>query len=391
MRYVSAQYVFTNTGPPLKRGLIVADSDGTVISVEDTHGELPEKGSLEFYNGIIIPGFVNCHCHLELSHMKGLIAKGTGLPGFLEGIRTLREADPGEIVTASVAADSRMWDEGVVLCGDICNTGSTFLLKKRSRIKYINLLEVFGIDADKADKRMDEVLELSRNADLNELTWWLVPHTLYSMSRPLLDLLKKETGSNRVTSVHFMESAAEEEFLRTGKGPILESYQESGLAAGRLQVVPDPVSGIIDWITPSGNLILVHNTLVDRETVKSVMRRGNTFFCLCPNSNLYIENRLPPIKMLTEEKCDITIGTDSLASNTSLSILDELRTIQQFFPSVKLEELILWATMNGARALGDSGRFGSISPGTRPGLLLLEDIDILNMKLLPETGVRFLC
>ncbi|MDP4222418.1 MAG: amidohydrolase family protein [Bacteroidota bacterium] len=391
MRYLSAQYVFTNAGPPLKRALVIADDDGTIRSVEDTNGNLPEKGSLEFFNGIIIPGFVNCHCHLELSHMKGMIAKGSGLPGFLKEIRLLRESDEASVVSAAETADAFMWNEGVVLCADICNNHSTFSLKKKSRIKYVNLLEVFGIDPDKALKRMDEVLELSQMADLQGLTYWMVPHTLYSMSLPLLSLLKMRTSSNRVTSIHFMESVAEEEFLRYKRGPILESYKETGLATGLLQTVPDPVSGIIEWITPSGNLILVHNTFADRITVNSVRKRENAFFCLCPNSNLFIENKLPPLEVLVEEKCDIVIGTDSLASNSGLSILNELRTIQQFFPSIKLEELIKWATLNGARALGESTGFGSISPGTKPGLLLIEDIDLQNMKLLPESRVRFLC
>ena len=70
MKRFSAQYIITNSGPPLKRAIITTEDDGTVINIEDTHGELQEKHSVEFYNGIIIPGFVNCHCHLELSHMK---------------------------------------------------------------------------------------------------------------------------------------------------------------------------------------------------------------------------------------------------------------------------------------------------------------------------------
>jgi aminodeoxyfutalosine deaminase len=391
VRYLSAQFVFTNAGPPLKRALVIADDDGTVRSVEDTNGNLPEKGSLEFYNGIIIPGFVNCHCHLELSHMKGMIAKGSGLPGFIKQIRSCRGAAADFVVSAAAAADDDLWNEGVVLCADICNTDLTFGLKKKSRIKYINLLEVFGIDPDKAQKRMEEVLVISRSADSLGLIYWLVPHSLYSMSRSLLGLLKIKTQSNEVTSIHFMESPEEDEFLRSNRGPILESYKESGLATGNIQTVHDPVTGIIEGVTSSGNLILVHNTFADRNTISSVKHRGNTFFCICPNSNLYIENKLPPLDLLVEEKCEIVVGTDSLASNSGLSILDELRTVQQFFPSMKLNELIKWVTLNGARALGETGRFGSISPGTRPGLLLLEDIDLLNMKLLPESRVRFLC
>jgi aminodeoxyfutalosine deaminase len=71
MKRFTAQYVITNSGPPLKRAVLTTEDDGTITGIEDTDGNLKEKHSTEFHNGVIIPGFVNCHCHLELSHMKG--------------------------------------------------------------------------------------------------------------------------------------------------------------------------------------------------------------------------------------------------------------------------------------------------------------------------------
>ena len=89
--------------------------------------------------------------------------------------------------------------------------------------------------------------------------------------------------------------------------------------------------------------------------------------------------------MLISEGCEIVIGTDSLASNNKLSILSELKILQEHFPSVPLEELVRWATINGARALCEDKKFGKIEPGMKPGLLLLENADLVNFKLLPET------
>jgi cytosine/adenosine deaminase-related metal-dependent hydrolase len=117
------------------------------------------------------------------------------------------------------------------------------------------------------------------------------------------------------------------------------------------------------------------------------MARGNLFWCLCPNSNLYIENRIPPLNLLIDEGCEIVIGTDSLASNSNLSILEELKTLQFNFPDIPVEDLLYWATMNGAKALKEEKRFGSIERGKKPGLLLLENVDLQNMKLLPESFV----
>jgi cytosine/adenosine deaminase-related metal-dependent hydrolase len=112
------------------------------------------------------------------------------------------------------------------------------------------------------------------------------------------------------------------------------------------------------------------------------------FWCLCPRANLYIENRVPPVDLLTEEGCRIVIGTDSLASNESLDILAELKVLQDHFPEIPLAELVRWATLNGAMALRQKNTYGSIRRGKRPGLLLLQDVDLLNMRLLPESRVR---
>jgi imidazolonepropionase-like amidohydrolase len=102
---------------------------------------------------------------------------------------------------------------------------------------------------------------------------------------------------------------------------------------------------------------------------------------------MYIEKKMPPVELLMNEGCDIVIGTDSPASNKNLSILAELKLIQRFFPSIPLQELIRWATINGAEALDEDNIFGKIEPGKKPGILLLENADLLNFRLLPETTV----
>jgi cytosine/adenosine deaminase-related metal-dependent hydrolase len=386
MKRFSAQYIITNSGPLLKRSVVTTEDDGTIISIENKQGELSEEHSTEFYNGIIIPGFVNCHCHLELSHMKDSIPKGSGLGRFIEHIRNSGD-DKKRFSTSAASADNHMFKEGIVLCADICNTSDTFKLKKESSISYVNLLEVFGLDPDKAGSRMDEVSTLAETAKLMELTFSFVPHSAYSMSLTLLRLLKSKSSMNKVTSIHFMETEGEEIFLKQNRGPLMSSYKRSGLVPSRLETAKNHVDVILEEITRSGNLILVHNTFTDKNTIRAVRQRKNLFWCICTNSNIYIENKIPPLNLLIDEDVEIVIGTDSLASNTSLSILEELKTIQFNFPLIPIEDLILWATMNGAKALGEDNRFGSIEPGKKPGLLVLQNVDLQNMKLLPESYV----
>jgi len=303
MKRFSAQYIITNCGPPLKKAIITTEDDGTIISVEDTGGYLYEKQSIEFYNGIIIPGFVNCHCHLELSHMKESIPKDTGLGGFLELLRSTRDNSNEKIISSAFETDKDMCCQGIVLCADICNTSASFGIKSKSRIKYVNLIEVFGIDPDKAHHRLDEVLKVADKAEKMNLPFSIVPHSAYSMSLTLLRLLKEISGKSRITSIHFMETPGEMAFLENHSGPLATLYDQIGLMPSRLETVKSHEDAVMNEITPAGNLILVHNTFIKRKTIRTVKERGNVYWCLCPNSNIYIENEIPPLTMLAEEKC----------------------------------------------------------------------------------------
>jgi aminodeoxyfutalosine deaminase len=388
MRRFSAQYVYTGNGSFLKRATVTADDSGTIISVKElTPGE-NEQHSTEFFNGIIVPGFVNCHCHLELSYLRGQIDTGGGLSRFIFSVRSMREYPHNEIIEAARKADREMYDEGVSLCADICNNSSAFEIKKKSRIRYISLPEVFGIDPAKADKRMSELDLLLEEASLAGIEHYPVPHSVYSVSLELFRLLMKRSLKNRVTSIHFLETADEELFLKGADCTMKESYLRSGLLPEHLSLASGHKSAIINEVTPSGNLLLVHNTFAGKEHINALKSRENLFWCLCPASNMYIEGVMPPAEMLSSEGCTITIGTDSLASNRRLSIIEELKLLQSHFPALALSELLKWATVNGANALGVGDKYGTFTPGTRPGIILLEDVDLGNLRLLPSTFAR---
>ena len=185
-----------------------------------------------------------------------------------------------------------------------------------------------------------------------------------------------------------MESPEEEILLESHSGPLMESYKKFLPPVPDMKIPGNHVDAIKDEITSSGNLLLIHNTFVRKDQIKKLKNRSGLYWCLCPNSNLYIEKKMPPIDLLTGEDCNIAIGTDGLPANRSLSIIEELKTIQLYFPSFSLETLIGWATINGAKALGEDICFGSIEPGKKPGLVLLQNADLVNLKLLPGTTVH---
>lgn len=385
MKYFSAQFVFTNYGPPLKRPIICTTDDFTVVSIEETGGDLSEKNNIEFYNGIIIPGFINCHCHLELSYLKKELSTGNGLSGFLRELNEKRFNIIKDEEKLARKADKEMRDAGIVLCADICNSSLTFDLKKGSKLKYINLIEVFGINHHKAEQRIKEALALAELSKLYGLPYYITPHSVYSLSLPLIRMIKELSRYNALTSVHFLESKEEITFLEKHSGMLMDTYKNFLPPDEDPITVKNHITAILEETTCSGNLILVHNTFIEKKHIEALKGRANLYYCLCPNSNLLLEDKLPPVMLMADEGCDIVIGTDSLASNNELNILAEIKTLQKNFPALNLETLVRWATLNGARALSATDRFGSIVPGKKPGLILIKDLDLINLKLLPES------
>jgi len=364
MRRLSAQYIFTSAGPPLKRGIVTADDDGTILSVEDTGGNPGESAGMEFYNGIIIPGLVNCHSHLELSHMRGAFPAGSGLRGFINHVRQRREADSEVIAAAAERADEEMFSAGTVACGDISNNAASFAVKCSSRIRYHTFIEVFGSDPLIAATRMNEAAALSAAAAEAGLSFSLTPHAVYSVSEPLSRLIRQQIKPASPVSLHFLESDDER------------------------QMAGDHLEKALSLAGVCSRLILVHNTVIRPEEARALAAAGNTWFCLCPSSNMYISGIMPPAALLSEVTGRIVAGTDSLASTGHLDILTELRLLHGAAPLLPLSEIIRWGTVNGARALGMADTLGSLEPGKKPGILLVEDMDLVGLHLLPGSRVR---
>lgn len=364
MRRISAQYVFTLAGRPLKRGVVIAADDGTIAGVEDTGGELRETAGTEFYNGILIPGLVNCHSHLELSHMRNAIPRGEGLRKFISYIRDLRMAESRKIMAAAEKADREMYNGGVVACGDISNDSVSFDVKQGSSVRYFTFSEVFGSDPLQADEKINGAIAVAEAAVKAGLPVQITPHAVYSVSDRLFTLARKHISSESVISLHFLESDDE----RTMAADHLEKALElSGLAS---------------------RLILVHNTVITGSEIERLAQEDNIWFCLCPSSNIHISGVMPPVSLLREKTDRIVVGTDSLASNNSLDMLAGLKLLQNAAPDIRLDEIIRWGTLNGAMALKMSESLGSIEPGKKPGLLLIENADLISLRLLPGSRIR---
>lgn len=359
---------------PAGASLEVSD-DGTIVSVA---GHCPDRTTS--YDGMLAPGFVNAHCHLELSHMKGLLPEHTGLIPFLQAV-TFRRNDFSE--EQKKAARHEAYEEllrnGIVAVGDIANGKDTLDLRSLDRLHVHTFVECIGFTDSHAHQRLAysaEVLDAFReqNGRTARLSQSLVPHAPYSVSEALFRLIDSfEPGS--LLSIHNEETEAENAFYRDKSGAVNTLLEGFGIDASFFR--PSGKSSLKtygEWISPEHPLILVHNTFSDETDCAYLEARfPDASWCLCPNANRYIEDRLPDIASLVGTGFNICIGTDSLASNHQLSVLAELNTIRQHYPSLDWELLLRWGTFNGARALQLEDTVGQLRPGMRPGILNISE------------------
>jgi cytosine/adenosine deaminase-related metal-dependent hydrolase len=394
VRKIAATYIFPGNQPPIKNGTLICEPDGTIVDIIDTKGELKEESGLEFYSGILVPGFVNTHCHLELSHLAGKIEENTGIGGFVGKINTLRNEDLGSIKKAIEIANRKMWAAGIVAVGDISNSILTIDTKLKSKISYHTFVESFGFHPSRAEKAFDYADFVCSEFQENNLSASISPHSPYSVSELLFKKIEENSRAKKsILTIHNQESKAEAQFFKDGLGEIANHIQNNlGIDISHWQPTgKSSLISILKYFPTKNQLILVHNTFTEKADLDELKKNRsleNTWFTLCPNSNLYIENQLPPISLFQKEDLNICLGTDSLASNHQLSILAEMVTLQQYFPEIELTELIKWATLNGAKALGIDKEIGSFNSGKKPGINLISGIDFRNMKLTENCKVK---
>ncbi len=394
MRKIAATYIFPINQPPIKNWVLTCTSDGTVVSISGNNEKFEEQSGLEFYSGILVPGFVNTHCHLELSHLKGKIEEKTGIGGFIGKINQLRNLETESVEKAIHSADRKMWAEGTAVVGDISNSSLTIDTKIESKIFYHTFIESFGFHPSRAERAFDYAQFVQVQFQVHQLSNSIVPHSPYSVSKPLFEKIKQNAIAEKsILTIHNQESESEDEFYKSGTGAIANHLSDN-LGIDISHFIPTRKSSLIsvlEQLPGENQLLLVHNTFTKKEDLdelKNYRSMENTFFVLCPNSNLYIENQLPPVSLFRGENLNICIGTDSLASNHSLSVLDELITIQKNFPEIGVDELLVWACLNGAKALKVDDKFGSFETGKNPGVNLITGIDFKTMKLTEKSKVK---
>ncbi len=395
MRKLSADYILPVTTPPIKNGVLLVDDHGIIIDILNP-SSIGELSDVEKFNGVLCPGFVNTHCHLELSYMSGMIKPSGGLADFIGQVEQSKNIKNKTEIHESIEQSIQlMRKNGIVAVGDISNTNDTFQIKNNCDIYFHTFIEVYGsnplvsLDSfNRAEKLFQEIRSNTKNNSAS-----IIPHSSFSVSEKLFEKIKIHAlKNNTILSIHHQESNEENLFFLKGEGPIAEMIQKFGTDISFLEPYGrNPLQTISSWLPKENHILFVHNTYSEKEDILFAKNYfDKCWWCFCPNANLFIESRLPVITSFPSEQMNITIGTDSLASNQMLSILEEMKTISRIYPDIRFEKLLLWATLNGSQFLKIENKFGSFEKGKSPGINLIEQVDVLNMRLKQESKVRVL-
>lgn len=376
MRKISADYIFPVSSPIVQDQVVIVGEDNKILAIEPKEKHDPTE--IEAYKGVIIPGFVNTHCHMELSHMLGKVDTGTQLIPFIKNVVERRGTSAGIIQEAIQKASDEMYQNGIVAVGDISNVVDTFAQKHEDQLRYYTFVECFDfLQEQNAQAEYDKYKavydEAPQETGGNQRS--CVPHAPYSVSERLFELINacNQDQGQLTISIHNQETVPENDLFMKGTGDFVDFYGGFGISLDKFEATKQPsIHYALAHMDPKHRTLFVHNTLSTRADIAAAQAWSeHVYWATCPNANLYIENRLPNYQAFIDEGARLTIGTDSLTSNWQLSILEEMKAIAKYQSYVSFEQMVTWATLNGAKALGFDKDFGSIELGKSCGLNLL--------------------
>ncbi|MFM2207293.1 MAG: hypothetical protein RL213_1268 [Bacteroidota bacterium] len=309
--------------------------------------------------------------------MRGRTEPGGGLTDFIRQVVRLRNENAPDLQQAMLEAEEEMLQNGIVAVGDISNTDDSLAIKSKGRLRYHTFIETFDLRPEEAAFRFSSAADLAQRFRDNGLSASVSPHAPYTVSSGLMKRIGRLASERMdLVSIHNQESADEDAMFVEGGGGLLGFLQSGGNMLSWRPSGRSSLTTFLDDFPAGQSLLLVHNTYTSEEDISEAMRSDKElWWCFCPKANLFIEGRLPDIPLFLRKEARFLIGTDSAASNHTLSLLEEMKAIVAAYPGTEFGKLLRAATLDAAVCFGWAGQLGSIETGKQPGISLLEDTD----------------
>jgi cytosine/adenosine deaminase-related metal-dependent hydrolase len=369
MELIQAAWLLPITHPPIPDGR-VAVSEGRVawFGRSGDPGE-PDAPLRDLGDGVLLPGLVNAHCHLELSHLAGRLPAAPG--GFVPWVEAVVASrgrhSEAEIAGAAAAAIASLEASGTAAIGDVSNTLAHLDSLAASSLHAAVFLELLAWDPAKAADTLawGERLVAERGAGLRPgLELRLAAHAPYSVSPELLRLLVARGGP---AAIHLAESPDETQFLADGGGAWPGFLASRGL---RHVGFSAPQSSPVRYCDSLGvlhpRLVAAHGVQLDASDRALLAERG-VHVVLCPRSNAILGVGTADVPALLAAGVRLALGSDSLASSPSLDVLEDAVALARQFEGLAPAAILRMATLGGAEALGFAG-LGAIAPGASAAL-----------------------
>ena len=363
MRYLSASWIHPLHIPPIREGVIQVSDSGEIIKLFNNRNQV-DRNKLEVFDGILCPGFINAHCHLELSHLIGVIEKGRGILNFIKDIQCRNNFTNEDILLAIELSENTMIKNGIVAVADICNTLDTLFQKEKKNLTYYNFIEVFGVHDENVKQIVSSAKILRDKFRKSEMKATISPHSSYSVPPKLMNEISSVFDKNDdLYTIHMQESIEENKIFSQNTGNLINWLKDMNSSSAIWENRDSSLDVLLEL--KDRKILLVHNTYSTKSDL------AQQYYCTCPKANIYIENSLPDYKIFNTDK--LCVGTDSLASNDTLSILCELKVIRDN-SDYSLDTLLKIASKNGAEALGFE-KLGTFEKGKKPGINLLDNLN----------------
>jgi cytosine/adenosine deaminase-related metal-dependent hydrolase len=367
---IRARIVVTMCGTPIENGA-VAVSGNRIVDVGrfDDVKARNAGNAVDLGEKALLPGLINAHCHLDYTCLRGKIPPQKS---FTDWIRAI-SSEKSELSTKDYVASINDGFEEAKRFGTTTIANLTafpeLIAQIQPPIRTWWFAELIDIRApERADKLVDAAIEaLKQNSD-----WGLAPHALFTASKNLFRRCEEIAQLEHILlTTHLAESREEMEMFRDASGPLSEFMK----SIGRLMDDCGNETPLGLFVGAPGGRAVPHwivahlNELT--ETDFELLERSNSKFHVvhCPRSHNYFGHRPFAFDRLRSLGFNICLGTDSLASNESLSLFDEMRIFQKNFPQVSPEEIFRTVTVNPARALRKENALGQIRPGFRADLI----------------------
>ncbi len=368
MVIISAPWVVPVAVPVIRDGSIVV-AGGRIIDIgrrDDIVAKYPQSSETN-YPCVLMPGLVNAHMHLELTHLAGGFyslpaQKFTEWIDALIARRAQNKESQEEIVAAFTAALKEQYNSGVALVGDIGNEYYDVLDCADGELqpKVVRMLEFIGPNKEACRTAMRKLMQLD---DKTAATG----HAPYSTAPDLLKEIKKRCHRlQHIFSIHACECADEREFLQAGTGCFRDFLEKKNSWDGVFPFSETGFSGTIPYLAHLGLLddksLLVHCVHVSEKELLLIKDSGAKI-CLCPGSNEFLGNGHAPVEQMVALGLLPALGSDSAASNQSLDIWREMQILAMRHIRIAPADILTMATMGGAQALLHETEYGSLAVG----------------------------